>query len=301
MTDVNPYASGLYDESVTPVILPSARALSAYEQSLDALIDKETIEVLIPTSDYDVAAVLELLDRGWDPPVRLFRPSLATQKTLSNKAAFARHLRRGGFPVPRTWESPEEAKLPVVVKPAQEGGGKGVYIAFTQSELADAVSQVSGRYSDGFVIQEYIPGGVGSTYMSLLLYDQTGNLIFDVVMRSSLTFFTWGAGGNAGSIVNRPDIGLMSKRIIELAGGWSGPICVEYRCEPVSQKIFPMEANCRLNGYSYLVTMNGVNLPRLMVDILLDRPTAGHPRTITEGRTNFVLGFRERIVKDRFV
>jgi biotin carboxylase len=115
-------------------------------------------------------------------------------------------------------------------------------------------------------------------------------------MRSSLTFYTWGGGGNAGAIVNDPEIESISRRIIQSVGGWQGPINLEFRRHVQSGKPYLIEANCRLNGYSYLTTMNGMNYPRAMLDLLVGSPATKTALRPTGPSHNFVLGFREKIV-----
>jgi hypothetical protein len=57
-----------------------------------------------------------------------------------------------------------------------------------------------------------------------------------------------------------------------------------------------MEANCRLNGYSYLTTMNGVCLPRVVLALLTG--DALPPISVPSERSrNFNLGFRETLVE----
>ena len=60
-----------------------------------------------------------------------------------------------------------------------------------------------------------------------------------------------------------------------------------------------MEANCRLNGYSYLTTMNGICLPRIVLALLTGEPLPD-AAPAEEWRKDFVLGYRETLV-DRWV
>jgi predicted ATP-grasp superfamily ATP-dependent carboligase len=295
VTDANRYASGLYEDGVTALILPRARELDAYKQALDLAIDHHGIEILLPTSDHDVAAVVRLLSNGWNPPVAVFRPSLSAQRTLADKGAIADRLSSSGIAVPRTWRSQQDVELPAVVKPAQEGGSKGVTIVRDRRQLATSWQRCTYQYGPDVIAQEYIPGGLGSTYVSLLLYDDRGACIIHTAMRSSLTYYTWGGGGNAGYLVDEPTLADLSQRIIAAAGGWRGAINLEFRRHYRSGQFYFMEANCRLNGYSYLTTMNELNYPRLMVDLLLGKRGVAVPRD--RGSKNFVLGFREKLVE----
>ena len=145
------------------------------------------------------------------------------------------------------------------------------------------------------LVQEYVPGGIGSTYVSLLLYDQPVSLVANDVMRSSFTYFTWGGGGNAGYLCNEEEIANTSREIVEAVGGWQGPLNLEFRRNQETGKIYLIEGNCRLNGYSYLTSMNGANYPRAMVDLLSGKEYRCLCRG-EAGTENFILGFRETVV-----
>jgi predicted ATP-grasp superfamily ATP-dependent carboligase len=295
VSDVSLYASGLYQRGVTPVLLPPARALNDYRAALDSHIAKNNIEMIIPTSDRDIEAVVKLIHGGWDPPVAMFRPSLTSQQILANKLSLAKHVRSHGLPAPATWTNLDDATFPAVIKPLSEGGARGVAIVHHRRNAEEAIRRCKETFGSQCVIQEYIPGGVGSTYISLMLYDQRGELIANDVMRSSLTYFTWGGGGNAGYPTQDEDISNASQAIIAAVGGWKGPLNLEFRRHSETRQIYLIEANCRLNGYSYLTTMNGANYPRAIVDLL-----AGKDPSLSVcapcPSNNFVLGFREALV-----
>ncbi len=295
VTDASSYASGLYERGVTPIVVPRAQNSDAYRTSIDTIIREQGIGILLPTSDHDVTGIIRLLAQGWNPPVALFRPDAAVHGLMIDKFAIARSLRAAALPAPETWRLPQEARFPAVVKPASEGGSKGVAIVRSSAEAATAYAQVVAQYGPNALIQEFVPGELGSTYVSLMLYGTDGELVLNTTMRSSLSYYTWGGGGNAGYLVDEPEIAKLSPRIVAEAGGWRGPLNIEFRRNAETGEFMVIEINCRLNGYSYLTTMNGLNYPRAMIDLLLAAP----PRPIgtpAANRRNFVLGFRERLV-----
>ena len=149
-------------------------------------------------------------------------------------------------------------------------------------------------FADRFVIQQFIPG---RTYVATLIYDQVGKLVIGVGMRSHRTFFTWGGGGCAGEMVDEPDMVRLTDEVVQACGGWCGPINFEWRRHAETDAWYLMEANCRLNGYSYLTTMNGVPLPRIVLALLTGDPLP--PVSAPSERTrNFTLGFRETLIGD---
>lgn len=298
MSDASRHASGLYGRHVTPVLVPRARDLERYQSALDALIARHRIDLLIPTSDHDMEGVMELLHRGWAPPVKMFRPEYDVYRILTHKSKLMEAMQRHRLPHPAVYHGPEEVRFPAVVKPAREGGSKGVWIVHNQRELQDRLSLIQNAYQGDCVLQQYIPGDTGSIYVALLLYGQDGQLRGEVASHSHLTFMTWGGGGNAGCVVEEPQLLAQAKNIIATLGGWTGPVNLEFKRHADTGEFYLMEVNCRLNGYSYLYTMNGLNFPSAVVDLL----ATGHTTFLTlspqRPRRNFVVGFREQPVED---
>jgi predicted ATP-grasp superfamily ATP-dependent carboligase len=294
ITDSDPYCPGLYAPGVIPHVIPRARDTESYRCVLDKLILSEGIDVLIPTSDYDVEGVVHYIRDGWRPSVLMFRPHSEAFQTLSHKGRLMAHLgERLPAIVPATWTGSslefQDLSFPVVIKPTGESGGRDVLIINRPSDLEAGVTRVRGRHGNQFVVQEFIPG---RTYMCTLIYDQLGKLVISVALRSTLTFFTWGGGGCAGEMVDEPELLRLSAQVVDACGGWSGPINCEWRRHSETGAFYLMEANCRLNGYSYLTTMNGVCLPRIVLALLTGEriPDVTPP---AERHTKFVIGFRE--------
>lgn len=298
VTDANRHASGLYLPGVTPIVVPPARNLTEYRRALDEIIGTHRIDALIPSSDHDIAAVMKLLHSGWGPNCALFRPPYEAFRILSDKARLAAFLRGKVAYVPRSFREAEVDEFPVVVKPVSEGGSKGVEFATSRSQVAHAAAAIRTRFGGDVAIQEYIPGDVGSIHMVVLLYGASGEYLMGVPMQSHLTFMTWGGGGNAGVIVDEPILVEQSREIIALAGGWRGPINVEFKRHQANGRFYLMEANCRLNGYSYLTTMNGMDFPSAIVSILAGEQPASLVCPPASERSNFILGFRELLVSE---
>jgi carbamoyl-phosphate synthase large subunit len=296
VTDASPLAAGLYVEGVTPLVVPRARDLANYRAALDRILGEHAIDVVMPTSDRDIEGIVELLESGWEPRARLFRPPYEAFRILANKQRLMDFLRDRPARIPRTFSAGDAVSYPAVVKPQTEGGTKGVHIVHDRAQLEAALTALRRGYGNDYIVQEYIPGGIGSIHMVLMLYDLEGRLLKAVPMRSSLTFMTWGGGGNAGNIVDEPEPVRHAAEVIGWAGGWRGPICAEFKRHEHTGEFYLLEVNCRLNGYSYLTTMNGMNFPAAIVDLLLHGRTARFSAPADRARSNFVLGFREKIV-----
>ena len=103
-----------------------------------------------------------------------------------------------------------------------------------------------------------------------------------------------GGGGNAGLIVEEPDLLSKAKSIIESLGGWHGPVNLEFKQHSKNGEFYLMEINCRLNGYSYLTSMNGLNFPAAIIDLLSKNDTPFLSFDNIKKHSNFIMAFREK-------
>src|SRR5688500_18644294 len=71
-TDTSEYAAGLYANDVKPLLIPRSRDLDKYRIALNTIILKFKIDILIPTSDYDMEAIANLKMNSWKPQVLMF-------------------------------------------------------------------------------------------------------------------------------------------------------------------------------------------------------------------------------------
>jgi ATP-grasp domain-containing protein len=293
MSDASPYAGGLYGGNVMPVLVPRARELNRYRDALDELIRRHAINVLLPTSDHDVEGVMELCQRGWSPPVAMFRPDYEVYRTFSHKARLMEALRARHLACLAVYSRPEDVEYPAVVKPARECGSKGVWIVHNPHELHDRLLAVRKSFQGDVVLQQYIPGSTGSIHIVLQLYGQDGQLYGEVASRSHMTAMTWGGGGLAGAIVDEPELLDQARRIVAALGGWRGPINLEFKRHQHTGRFYLLEVNCRINGYSYLYTMNGLNFPSAILDLLSIGKTEFLAASAALPLRNFVIGYRE--------
>ena len=296
-TDADRFSPGFYRPGVKPHCVPPARDTMRYRAALDRIIEAEGIDAVIPTSDYDMEGATAYLRDGWEPRAALFRPSFETFRNLNDTSVLAGildgvlpHLRPRTF---RAGHDMTDATFPLVLKPLNLSGGRGVVFVDDRATLNEAAQRMQSRYGANFVAQEFIPG---QTYVSTLIYDHDGRLVAGAAMRSTMTFFTWGGGGIAGEMVEQSDLLEIAQQVVAACGGWRGPVNLEWRRHPDTGRFYVLEANCRLNGYSYLTTMNGLNLPRIVLDTLLGRPIST-PLAVPPTR-NFVIGYREEAVDD---
>ena len=297
-SDASKFAAGLYDERITPVLVPLARDKENYRKALEKIITENKIDMLIPTSDHDMEGVAALLKDGWNPSVKMFKFNTEDFFLYTHKKMLAEKIKELGFNSIRVFSEKEEVTFPVVIKPTREGGSKGVWIVDNEKDYNEKLTLVKKQFGNDIIIQEYIPGETGSIFVVLLLFGQDKKLYGEVVTQSSLTFMTWGGGGNAGNIVEKPDLLEYAKKILHDLGGWQGPINMEFKQHSGNGKYYLMEINCRLNGYSYLNSMNGLNFPQGAINLLEKGQTDMISSKGLKERKNFILSYREKSIPD---
>ena len=298
-TDISPYACSFYEEAVNPVLVPRSRDLAAYGQALNRIIAELEIDYFLPTSDLDMESVAALLQDGWRPDAKMFDFDPELFFTYTHKYKVVAALQGRDFAVPELYTE-EAPKFPCVIKPSREGGSKGVWVIQNETEYKERAQEVKRLYGDDLVVQEFVPGDTGSIFVVLLLYGNDGKLYGQAVSYSTLTFMTWGGGGNAGMLMDNPELIAEATRIVDFLGGWKGPINVEFKRSSENGRYYLMEINARLNGYSYLTTMNGMNFPKAIIELLEDGTTTPLALDQTADQRNFIMNFREMPV-DKFV
>jgi hypothetical protein len=146
-------------------IPPPATQFEAFVQALIAIIQRERIEVLIPTCEE-----IFYIARGrpaLTPCCQVFADTLESLTTLHNKWTFTQEAARLGLPVPQTWllQSPEEAvavfERGLVFKPAYSRFAAHVLICPQEREEVAKLPISPGR---PWVAQRFVAGREVCTY-----------------------------------------------------------------------------------------------------------------------------------------
>lgn len=151
-------------------LLPVATEADAYVDAMNRLIEKESIDLVVPNSDREVATVSARRD---DLNCRVFLPSDASVRACQDKLAFARTMTAGGIPVARTAHVPSIADVEQVweehfagadmlwIRPRSGSGSKGATKVQNPRQTAAWIEywrDVRGYSEDVFLLHEYLPG-----------------------------------------------------------------------------------------------------------------------------------------------
>ncbi|MCE9599006.1 MAG: ATP-grasp domain-containing protein [Spirochaetia bacterium] len=170
-------------------------------------------------------------------------------------------------------EFQKQYPLPWIVKPVQGHGMRGVFLV---ESIAEAVKQLQSADSD-CLIQECIPGAIGSMHLVGLLFNRDGKVIRRFSSHSIRTLYANGGPATAGISKNLPELIRTTERIFESLGGWRGPANVEWMLDPRDGRFKFIEVNPRLWGYGFLAVGAGVNFPVALVEAALGRDPGADP------------------------
>jgi hypothetical protein len=111
------------------------------------------------------------------------------------------------------------------------------------------------------LVQEYIPGEVGSIHVCGLVYDQQHHLKLAFQSKSVKTQFDFGGPAMGGVSVREPIIRAYSERLVREAGPWVGIALLEFKRHAETGEFYIMDFNPRIWGYSSLADDAGVSFP----------------------------------------
>ena len=262
------YSDGLLDGGA---ILPFPSAgREALRDRLQWVRAEMGIDVLIPTLDSELRAMLAIAAELEQAGTRTFLPSLESLER-SSKPQLPRLSDGGKIPIP-----PSEpvlaadgiAKLgarfgfPLVVK----GVYYGATVAHNEQDAVTAFHRYAAQWGLPVIVQKFIPG---EEYNVAALGDGHGNTAGAVAMRK--TMLTDKGKGWCGVAIENEQLTALTENVIgELS--WRGPLEVEILRETNSGDYYVIEINPRFPAWIYLSAGAGLNLPYFAVRLALGLP-----------------------------
>ncbi|EXX85699.1 hypothetical protein BG53_07725 [Paenibacillus darwinianus] len=201
------------------------------------------------------------------PPTESYR--IARDKGLSAWAAAAAGVEAPATEQPASLEDvlPMARKLsfPVVVKPRNSSGSRGIRVVYAEEELPAVYEAVHCEFPFP-VLQAYIPAGI--RYDVCLLYDREGRLKASFVQKE-LRHFPHPAGPSTmQQSVWMPELLERAKAVMSRLP-WYGVAELEFMVDPRDGIPKFMEINPRFWGSLHLAVRSGVDFPRLLYRIAL--------------------------------
>ena len=264
--DMDPWAAGLYLVPSWARTLIPAGAAPGFTGALLARCLALGVNVVLPTVDAELRPLARAREQFAAEGIDLLLAPAAALDVILDKLTLAQHC-AGVVRVPRTEVfgpdlDPASWTYPVVVKPREGSGSRGVVIVGSAAELA-ALDR-----SAALIVQEFLPG---EEYSVDVLADADGRVIASVPRLRARVDSGVSVGGRT---VHDPEVEWFGRAVAE-ATGVTFVANVQCRRDRAGSPAL-LEVNPRMPGTLGLTIASGVDMPRLALAALLGRPLPAH-------------------------
>ena len=161
----------------------------------------------------------------------------------------------------------EELGFPVVIKPRQSCGSRGIAYVREKEKLLESYMRVHSEYPFPMV-QEFIPPGANAYGVSLLLNKEAEpRAVF--VHKRLREFPVKGGPSTLRESVHKPELVDISIRLLKSIN-WHGVAMVEFKEDPRDGQCKIMEINPRFWGSLPLAIVAGVDFPYLLYKMVTE-------------------------------
>ncbi len=259
-----------------------------------------TLEAELAAGRYDVLMPMELTtqllvteQRGrLEPFVRIPFADAEKARRIHDKGFLVSFAGQHGIRCPATVfpREPEEAaelgrhlSYPLLVKPRESSGGRGIRRAERAADLAAAYAAVHARFPAP-IVQECLPPG-GDAIGVAVLMDFASQPRMSFVYRRLREYPIAGGPSTLRESIWRPEVAEIAERLLSLAG-WVGVAMVEFKVDPRDGQPKLLEVNPRFWGSLHHAIVCGVDFPFLLYRLAMDGDV--------ECGANYRIGVRSR-------
>jgi carbamoyl-phosphate synthase large subunit len=256
-TDSSELSAGFFMAS-TYVVMPKVVDEEKYMTKLKQVIDNHKVEVLMPSSGYDIQLYSkyrrQIEELGAKPVVsdlesiEICYDKMMTFQKLNSK-----------FDLPLTLTNPDRIhEFPVIAKPRREKGDYDPMIIADEDDLTHVTSKFS-----NIIFQEYLPG---TEYTIDVLCDLNKKPLVAV---PRIRLETKAGISTKGKVIHDPQI---ERTCMDIADsiGIMGPCCIQMKAsKDGTLKI--VEVNPRMGGGTIFAALAGANFPALLLDMVKEK------------------------------
>jgi carbamoyl-phosphate synthase large subunit len=254
-SDSNPISAGFFMSDAHEV-LPEIDS-KLYVSRLFDIVEKHKIEILMPSSGYDIYQYSEnkekLLKLGALPVVS----DKKTMERCRDKMQTFNYLSKK-FDLPfTTLDYKKTSRFPLIAKPRYGKGSKGLVKIDNEKELKYVQTK---KDKDNLIFQEYLPG---TEYTIDVLSDLECEPIIAV---PRIRLETKAGISTIGKIVKDENISDTCKSIAKCLK-IRGPCCIQMK-ESKEGILKIVEVNPRMGGGTFFTTLAGANFPAMILDMV---------------------------------
>jgi carbamoyl-phosphate synthase large subunit len=256
-TDSSILSAGFFMASAH-VVMPKVVDEVNYMMKLEQVINDHNIEVLMPSSGYDIQPYSkhrkQIEELGAKPVVS----DLECMEICYDKMMTFQKL-NGKFDMPFTTTNPDKIpEFPIIAKPRREKGGYEMMIIEHENDLRQATS----KFQD-MIFQEYLPG---AEYTIDVLCNLNKKPLVAV---PRIRLETKGGISTKGKVVHDPQIERICMDVADYVG-IRGPCCIQMK-EAKDGTLKLVEVNPRMGGGTIFAALAGVNFPALILDLIREK------------------------------
>lgn len=256
----------------THVLSVRSKDIDSYAEKLLNLTKERNYDVLLPVGLWSYIATSKFKE-SFSRYVHIVVPDWDKMRIAFNKDLTMKFAKDLGVPTPATRivsnedDLEEICEFPVVMK-SSDGFLK---YCNSRSDLIKNFRYLRNKTSTNIIVQEYIRG-FGCGFYGV--YDQ-GNRIAHFLHKRLWEFpLTGGPSAIAESYFDNRLLNY-GRRLCD-ALDWNGPIMVEFKYDTEEDDYKLIEINPKLWGSLDLTIAAGVDVPRILVDIAIGKPTSSY-------------------------
>jgi len=251
--DSNELSAGFYLSDKYYVV--SEAFHNTYIKELLNIVDKENINLILPTSSNDIVSISKNLELFKSRGVKVFMSGYDSIQVCSDKLKFYDKC-KDNFPLPKTSIDYTEIVFPLFAKPRRHSAGsRGVFVCKDQTTIKCLESD---KYE--YIYQEYLPG---QEYTIDVLSDMNSNPLV-VIPRKRLQ--TKAGISTKGRVKKDEFIERQCQDIVQFLK-LKGSVCLQMK-EDFSGNLKFIEINPRFGGGTVFAKLAGVDIVKIILDIV---------------------------------
>jgi predicted ATP-grasp superfamily ATP-dependent carboligase len=252
-----------------------ARRPAAFLAALEQELEAAGYDVLLPMELTTQLLVTENR-RRLEPRVRIPFADADRTRHVHDKGFLIAFARDHGVECPATFfpQGPEDAAAlsgrlpyPVLVKPRQSSGGRGIARAERREDFAGAYRTVHATFAAP-IVQECLPPG-GDALGVAVLMNFASEPRASFVYRRLREYPASGGPSTLRESVRDSVLQATAERLLSLLG-WIGVAMVEFKVDPRDGRPRLLEVNPRFWGSLHHAILCGVDFPGLLCRLALD-------------------------------
>lgn len=256
-TDSSELSAGFFMASAY-MVMPKIVDEEKYMAKLKQLINNYNVEVLMPSSGYDIQLYSKYRKQIEELEAKPVVSDLESIEICHDKMMTFQKL-NSKFDLPLTTANPDRIhEFPVISKARREKGGYDSIIIADEKDLRYVTSKFS-----NIIFQEYLPG---TEYTVDVLCDLSKKPLIAV---PRIRLETKGGILTKGKVVHDPQI---ERTCMDVAAsiGIIGPCCIQMKgSKDGALKI--VEVNPRMGGGTIFAALAGANFPAMVLDMVKEK------------------------------